>query len=303
MPWKSPHNRRLPPLDGPTLIMGVLNLTPDSFSDGGLFTGEKEALQRVETMIAEGAHVIDIGGESTRPGATQISVTEERCRVIPVIRAIRRAFPELPLSIDTFKAEVAREAIDAGVDIVNDIWGAKYGLDIADLKAWETAIEDVQSTAGLPPSPMATVVAEKQCPYIAMHNREKPEYDDFWTDLLFDLRVSLALLQGAGVPKSQIWLDPGFGFGKTVPHNLEVIKNLHRLNKLGHPLLVGTSRKSTLGKVLNRPVNQRLEGTAATAVWSIAEGCKMVRVHDVAEIVPFAMMADAVRAGLGYPSQ
>lgn len=263
--------------------MGILNVTPDSFSDGGLATSVEAATAWTAEMVQAGVDIIDIGGESTRPGAAVVSEVDEKERVLPVIRAIRERWPDLALSIDTYKAAVAEAAIKAGADVVNDVWGLAHGADAATDR-----------------SPMAEVVARLGCPIIAMHNRPNRDYDDFWTDLLTDLQTSLNRAKRAGIPDHQIWLDPGFGFGKDLVHNLEVIRDLGRIVRLGHPVLVGTSRKSTIGKVLNREVADRLDGTAATVVWSIQQGCAMVRVHDVGAMRPFVQMADAIKAGLNY---
>lgn len=281
--WQSPHGRPLPGPGARTLIMGILNVTPDSFSDGGLATSVDAAKAWTAEMVGAGVDMIDIGGESTRPGAELVSAAEEQARVLPVIRAIRARWPDLPLSIDTYKAAVAEAAIEAGADVVNDVWGLAHGVEPA---------------TGA--SPMAECVARLGCPVIAMHNRTNRDYGDFWADLLADFQTALDRAKRAGIPAHQIWLDPGFGFAKDVPHNLEVIRHLDRIVQLGYPVLVGTSRKSTIGKVLNREVGDRLDGTAASVVWSIQQGCAMVRVHDVAAMRPYVQMADAIKAGLNY---
>ncbi len=299
--WESPHGRRLPAPGERTLIMGVLNATPDSFSDGGRHLDPERAAARAGQMIEEGADILDIGGESTRPGARPVEASEELKRVLPLLRILRQRYPETPLSIDTYKAEVARAAVEHGADMINDIRGLTYGLDDETRLAWRRSVEREQSPGDLPPSPMALAAAALACPVILMHNRTAPDYDDFWHDLLIDLRTGLALARQAGVASRQIWLDPGFGFGKKPRHNLEVLKRLDRLTSLGFPVLLGTSRKSTLGLLLDRPVENRLEGTAATTVWGIARGCHMVRVHDVAEIRPYVVTADAIRKGLEFP--
>jgi len=263
--------------------MGILNTTPDSFSDGGAWLEVGSAVHHAHSMAAEGADIIDVGGESTRPGSTTISAEEEIARVVPVIRRLKRELPHIPLSIDTYKAEVADAAIEAGADMINDVWGLKHALS-------QTA----------PQSPMAAVAARRKCPAILMHNRKTRTYRDFWPEILEDLEASIALAREAGVEDRQIWLDPGFGFGKEPPHNLEVLKHLDRIVDLGFPVLLGTSRKSTLGLVLERTVDQRLEGTAATSVWGISRGCGMIRVHDVAQMRVFTRMADAIRQGIYY---
>lgn len=276
--------------------MGIMNVTPDSFSDGGELKDVPAVLERAGAMLAAGADVLDIGGESTRPGASPVGEGEELSRILPTLRALRSRWPEVPLSIDTFKPRVAEVAVKAGVDIVNDIWGLTHGFD-GDTRA--AAIKAMATPApALPHSAMATTLARLGCPVILMHNRPDRGYADFWPDLLTDLRLSVALARQAGVAAEQIWLDPGFGFAKTPAQNLETIKRLDRIVALGHPVMVGTSRKSTLGKVLGAPVDDRMEGTGATSVWAIERGCAMIRVHDVAVMKRFALLADALKAGL-----
>ncbi len=298
--WTSPHGRELPRVGQRTLLMGILNVTPDSFSDGGKFTGQAQALWQVERMLSAGVDVVDIGGESTRPGATHVNTHEELARVLPVIEAIRSEFTRLPLSIDTYKADVARRAVEAGADMINDIWGARYGLEPAVQNAWLTAVEQGAATDALPVSPMARIAAELQCPIFLMHNRALPQYRDFWHDVLLDMRVCLGLARQAGVPDHQLWIDPGFGFGKTPPHNLEVLRGLDKLVALGYPVLLGTSRKSTIGLVLDQPVDKREGGTQTTHAWGIAKGCHMVRAHDVELARDTVRMADAIASGLTY---
>lgn len=297
IPWSSPHGTPLPPVGDRTLVMGILNVTPDSFSDGGTWFDAGAAVRQARQLVKEGADVIDVGGESTRPNAAPVSADEEIARIVPVIRQLRRELPTVPISIDTYKAEVAAVAIEAGADMINDVWGFKHGLDDDALRRWSDA---AAASSFLPPSPMATVAAEKNCPAFLMHNRRERVYADFWPEILADLRTSISLALAAGMPKHQIWIDPGFGFGKKPQHNLEALKHLDRFTALGHPILLGTSRKSTIGLVLDRPVDQRLEGSAATVVWGIAKGCAMVRVHDVAATLPFIQMADAIRKGLAF---
>ncbi len=298
--WQSPHGRPLPPLGPRTLIMGVLNVTPDSFSDGGELVSPQSIIERAGQMIEAGADVLDLGGESTRPGAAAVSAAAELGRVLPAIAALRRSWPSVPLSIDTYKAEVAAAAIAAGADLINDIWGCTHGLTSAERNAWQAAAR----ATGQPPLPCASAMAETaarlRCPIILMHNRPDRDYRNFWADLTLDFRLGLALAHDAGVEDRQIWLDPGFGFAKEPRHNLEVLKHLQRVVALGHPVLVGTSRKSTIGKVLGTAVDRRLEGTGATVVWAIQQGARMIRVHDVAEMVRFARMADAINAGLAF---
>jgi dihydropteroate synthase len=288
--WTSPHGRPLPAPGGRTLVMGVLNVTPDSFSDGGQFPTTAALIEHARVLLAEGADILDLGAESTRPDAAPIDAATELARVLPALAALRENFPDAPISIDTYKAGVAEAAIRAGADIVNDIWGGAHGFSAAQRRA-----------APPPRSPMAEVVARLHCPIILMHNRPDRNYTDFWADVLGDLQFSLALAQAAGVPARQIWLDPGFGFAKDAAQNLEGLKNLHRIVALGRPVLLGTSRKSTLGKVLGgAPAHDRLEGTAATLVWGIQQGCAMVRLHEIAPLQRFITMADAVKAGKNW---
>lgn len=300
--WQSPHGRTLPAPGGRTLVMGVLNLTPDSFSDGGRLTSVQAVLDRAGAMLAAGADVLDVGGESTRPDAVAVTVAEECDRVLPSLEALRRSFPTAPISIDTYKSEVAGVAVRAGADIVNDIWGGLHGVSAGARRDWAAAARDGSTLPEPPYSPMAETVAALRCPVILMHNRPDRDYGDFWEDLQLDLRLSLAAVEAAGVPAHQIWVDPGFGFAKDPPHNLEVLKNLSRIVALGRPVLLGTSRKSTIGLVLGVAVDDRLEGTGATLVWGIGQGCHMVRVHDVAPMMRFVRMADAIRAGLAWKS-
>jgi dihydropteroate synthase len=298
--WQSPHGRPLPAPGGRTLIMGVLNLTPDSFSDGGQLSSVQAVVDRAGGMLAAGADVLDVGGESTRPGAAPVSADVECSRVLPAVAALRRTFPSAPLSIDTYKAPVADAVVRAGADIVNDIWGCLHGLTAAERRSGAEAMQRGLSLPSLPRSPLAEAVAALRCPLILMHNRPDRTYNDFWADLLLDLRLSIAVARSAGVPANQLWLDPGFGFAKEPKHNLEVLKHLDRIVALGHPVLLGTSRKSTIGLVLGAPVDDRLDGTGATLVWGIRQGCHMVRVHDVAPMLRFVRMADAIRAGLAW---
>lgn len=257
------------PLGERTLIMGILNVTPDSFSDGGKFYSLEDALSQAIRMVEEGADIIDIGGESARPGATPISAEEEWSRVAPVIRELLRRV-NVPLSIDTYKASVARAALEAGVHMVNDIWGLKADPE------------------------MASVVAEFNVPVCLMHNRKIPEYEDLISDMLDDLRESVDLARKAGVKDDNIILDPGIGFAKNLEENLEVMRRLQDFKSLGYPLLLGTSRKSMIGKTLDLPVDQRVEGTAATVAYGIAEGVEIIRVHDVQVMARVARMTDAM---------
>jgi dihydropteroate synthase len=298
--WFSPHGRPLPAPGGRTLVMGVLNVTPDSFSDGGELPSSQAAVDRAGEMLAAGADVLDLGGESTRPGGAAVSAAEECDRVLPALAAVRQAFPGAAISIDTYKAAVAGAAVRAGADIVNDIWGGLHGFAANERRRWSGGLQRGDFLPALPRSAMAETVAALHCPIILMHNRPNPNYGDFWAEVLLDLRLSLAVARAAGVPDHQIWLDPGFGFAKDPPHNLEVLRHLDRIVALGHPVLLGTSRKSTIGLVLGAPVNERLDGTGATLVWGIQQGCQMVRVHDVAPMLRFIRMADAIKAGLAW---
>lgn len=256
--------------DRHTYIMGILNTTPDSFSDGGKYNHLDAALRHAEEMIREGADILDIGGESTRPGHTQISDEEEISRTAPVIEAIRKRF-DIPLSIDTYKAAVARCALEAGADLVNDIWGLKY-----DPK-------------------MAETIQEFHASCCLMHNRMEPDYQDFFPDFLDDLRTCIQIAKGAGIPDDRILLDPGVGFGKTYEMNLAVIRDLKRMQILGYPILLGTSRKSVIGLTLDLPSDEREEGTLATTVHGMLNGCSFVRVHDVRANVRAIRMTEAIR--------
>jgi len=280
--------------------MGVLNVTPDSFSDGGRLLSPQAVVDLAGAMIAEGADVLDLGGESTRPGGAPVSAAEECERVLPALQALRRAFPGAPVSIDTYKATVAAAAVRAGADIVNDVWGCLHGWTADERRYASESMQRGESPASWRHSPMVETMAALRCPVILMHNRPDRDYGDFWTDLMLDLRLSLAVARTAGVQDNQIWLDPGFGFAKSPLHNLEVLKRLDRIVALGRPVLLGTSRKSTIGLVLGAPVDDRLDGTAATIVWGIQQGCQMVRVHDVAAMLRFVRVADAIRAGLDW---
>lgn len=252
-----------------TIIMGILNATPDSFSDGGSFDRVDEAVKRAIEMVEEGADIIDIGGESTRPGARFIPAEEEIERVVPVIKAISKEV-NVPISIDTYKADVAREALAAGAHIINDVWGAKADAN------------------------MKLVAAETKAPIILMHNREDRNYQSFFRDVMNDLYESISLVKDAGVSDEQIILDPGIGFAKNVQLNLEMMRHLHKLVAIGYPVLLGTSRKSMIGAVLDLPVHERMEGTGATVCYGIQQGCQIVRVHDVKEISRMAKMMDAM---------
>jgi len=260
------------PLGERTLVMGILNVTPDSFSDGGRFVDLEQAVEQARQMVEAGADVIDIGGESTRPGSEPVDATEELDRVLPIIRALSTEL-QVPLSIDTYKAEVADRAIQAGAHIINDIWGAKRDRH------------------------MAEVAARHQVPIILMHNREERNYQHFFANFVKDLRESVQIALQAGVRHDQIILDPGIGFAKSLEQNLETMRRLDDLVGLGFPVLLATSRKSMIGHVLNLPVDERMEGTAATVALGVAKGCHMVRVHDVKEMKRVTTMMDAMVKG------
>ena len=239
-----------------TYIMGILNVTPDSFSDGGRYDTIDAALFHARQMVKEGADILDIGGESTRPGHIQITAAEETGRVVPVIERLKQEF-DIPLSIDTYKSTVAEAALAAGADLVNDIWGLKYD------------------------EKMASVIAKSGAACCLMHNREKAEYDDFAADFLEDMRGCVALAGRAGIRHDKIILDPGVGFGKTYEMNLEIINQLELLHQFDLPILLGTSRKSVIGLTLDLPADQREEGTLVTTVYAVQKGCAFVRIHDV----------------------
>jgi dihydropteroate synthase len=252
-----------------TYIMGILNVTPDSFSDGGQFNHLNNAISHARELVANGADIIDIGGESTRPGAEKVSEEEELQRIIPVVTAIAKE-ELVPISIDTYKAEVAKQAIEAGAAIINDIWGAK-----ADPK-------------------MAAVAAYYNTPIVLMHNRDNKNYLNLLDDIKTDLRESITIAKQAGVQDNQIIIDPGIGFAKDYEHNLEVMRHLDQIVALGYPVLLGTSRKRFIGHALDLPVEERIEGTIASICLGIERGCGIVRVHDVLEVKRAAAMMDAM---------
>lgn len=252
-----------------TFVMGILNVTPDSFSDGGQFNSIEKAIAQAKKMVADGAKIIDVGGESTRPGYTRISDEEEIARVVPVIEALVKEVPAI-ISIDTYKSNVARAAIHAGAHMINDIWGAKA---------------DPQ---------MAQVAAELNVPIILMHNRDNDVYGDYFTDFLQDMKESIESVQKAGVPAEHILLDPGIGFVKNLAQSIETMQRLDELVALGYPVLLATSRKRLIGAVLDLPVTERVEGTAATCAFGVQKGCHLMRVHDVKEIARTVKMMDAL---------
>ena len=252
-----------------TYIMGILNVTPDSFSDGGKFNQMDAALYHAEEMIRDGADIIDVGGESTRPGHTVISDDEEISRVAPVIEAIKSRF-DIPVSIDTYKGKVTEAALKAGADLVNDIWGFKFDHKVAELTAQYGAA----------------------C--CLMHNRSEPTYQDYLNDVVADLKECVRIAKDVGISDDKIILDPGVGFGKTYQMNLEIINHVDVLHSLGFPILLGTSRKSVIGQTLNLPTDQRVEGTLATTVVGVLKGCAFVRVHDIKENKRVIQMTEAI---------
>ena len=277
-----------------TFIMGIVNVTPDSFSGDGLLAdalptsndaadaGEPSdpiaaAVVQARSMVSEGADLLDVGGESTRPGHVEVAADDEIRRVVPVIEAIRRALPEVPLSVDTTKPVVAEAALAAGADLVNHVWGV--GEDDG----------------------IARVAAAHSVPLVLMHNRTEPRYDDLVAEVIADLAAAIERAVRAGVGQEQIIVDPGFGFGKTPEHNVAILASLGRLRVLGRPILLGTSRKSTLGRILDLPADQRVEATLATTALGIAAGVDMIRVHDVLANVRVARTADAIIRGTWRP--
>lgn len=264
-----------------TYVMGILNVTPDSFSDGGKWNGMDAALKHTEEMIRNGADIIDVGGESTRPGYVQISDQEEIDRVLPVICAIRERF-DVPISLDTYKPGVAEAGLSAGADLLNDIWGLKYGWN-KEQDGWH--------------SPMAEVIAKHQAACCLMHNRENTDYGDFFADMMQDMAETVRLAEEAGIRRDGILLDPGVGFAKSYENNLEAIRRAGELQKLGYPVLLGTSRKSVVGLTLDLPASERVEGTIVTTVYGVEQHCGFVRVHDVKENVRAIKMAEAIRDG------
>ena len=255
-----------------TYVMGIINATPDSFSGDGLDYNVETAVEQGLRFQAEGADIVDVGGESTRPGSAAVDAEEEMRRILPVIRGLASRL-DIPISVDTYKSEVARAATDAGASIINDVWGLKHDPD------------------------MAPLAAKEGVPVVLMHNQNGTDYADLVPDVMSGLRSSLSLALEAGVPIENVILDPGMGFGKTAEHNLEILRRLAEFKDLGRPLLVGMSRKRTIGYVLDAPVDDRVEGTAATVALSVANGADIVRVHDVKVMARVARMSDAVVRG------
>lgn len=261
-----------------TYIMGVLNITPNSFSDAGLYFDKSAAIERANQMVDEGSDIIDIGGESTRPGSEPISIEEELRRTIPVIEAIANKI-NVPISIDTYKSEVAKVALNAGASMVNDISGFRFDPR------------------------MPEVVSKYKVPVVIMHMRGRPQdmqqnpvYEALIPEIMDYFRIGIKIATGTGISEDKIIIDPGIGFGKTFDHNLEIINNLHEFTVLEKPILIGPSRKAFIGKILGDvPVAERLEGTAAVVAISIMNGANMIRVHDVKEMAKVAKVADAVK--------
>ena len=252
-----------------TYVMGILNVTPDSFSDGGKYNGMDQAMEHARQMVEDGADIIDVGGESTRPGHIMITDEEEIARVTPIIEKLKKEF-DVPISIDTYKSKVAEAAVQAGADFVNDIWGLKYDEKIAD------------------------VIAKHNVACCLMHNREKAEYNNFLDEFCEDMRGCLSIAKEAGIADDQIILDPGVGFGKNYEHNLTIIHHLERLCDMGYPVLLATSRKSCIGQALDLPTDQRVEGTMVTTVMGVLKGAAFVRVHDVKENLRAIRMTQAI---------
>ncbi len=259
-------------IQGHTYVMGILNVTPDSFSDGGRYQKLDQALYHVEEMITDGMDIVDVGGESTRPGYTPVTAEEEEERVIPVIEAVKSRF-NIPISLDTCKAAVAKAGIEAGVDLINDIWGLKFDPALAE------------------------VIANENIACCLMHNRKEAIYQNYMEEVLWDLEETLQIAHQAGIADDKIMLDPGVGFGKTYEHNLEIIDRMEMLHSLGYPLLLGASRKSVVGNALNLPKEERVEGTLVTSVFAVLKRAMFVRVHDVKENVRAIRMAEAIRDG------
>ncbi len=270
-----------------TYVMGILNVTPDSFSGDGLLADGRPgdghgtlspgAVERARAMAAAGADILDVGGESTRPGHAPVDASEESRRVVPVVAALRDALPDMPISIDTTKPAVAEAALAAGAHLVNDIWGV--------------AADDA----------LLRVAAAHDAPIVLMHNRAEAQYTNLVAEVVADLEAAIERALRAGVAWERILVDPGIGFGKTAEHNLALLHDLNALSVLGRPMLLGTSRKSTIGKVLDLPADERLEGTLATTALGIAAGADIVRVHDVLANVRAARMADAIIRQTWHP--
>ena len=252
-----------------TYVMGILNVTPDSFSDGSKYNTLDRALKHTEEMIKDGMDIVDVGGESTRPGYTMISDEDEISRVVPVVEKIKAEF-DIPISVDTYKSGVAKAAINAGADLINDIWGFKYDEN------------------------MAQVVKDGNVSCCLMHNRKEMDYTDYMNDVLNDLKESIAKAKAVGIDDNRICTDPGVGFAKTYEQNLEIINKLEMLNTLGYPVLLGTSKKSVIGLTLDLPSDERVEGTIATSVLAVVKNSLFVRVHNVKENKRAILMTEKI---------
>lgn len=256
--------------DGNTHVMGIINVTPDSFSDGGRFVTMDKVIERADQMVQQGAAIIDVGGESTRPGYTMISDEEEISRVVPAIEAIKARL-DVPISIDTYKSRVAEAAICAGADMINDIWGLQYDVN------------------------MVNMIKRYDASVTITHNRKSSEYNNYKEDIVNELKALCDYAESQGVAKEKIIIDPGFGFAKSIEQNLIAMNMLAEFKKLGYPVLIGTSRKSFIGNTLSLPVDERLEGTLATTALAVVSGMNFVRVHDVKENVRMIKMLESIR--------
>lgn len=256
-----------------TMVMGILNYTPDSFSDGGKWNRIDDALRHMEQMVRDGAQIIDVGAESTRPGSSAITADEEISRLELLLPRLAAECP-VPISIDTYKAETAKYALDAGVHIINDVWGLQYEAE---------------------PGKMADVAAAYGVPVVVMHNRDAADCADVMADMKAFFDGSAAIAAGAGMQHEQIIIDPGIGFGKTFEQNIYILQHLQELTRLPYPVLLGVSRKSCIGRILDLPVTERMEGTGAACVAAVLAGCAIVRVHDVKPIARMCRVADALR--------
>lgn len=313
--WSSPHGRALPCPEIRTLIMGVLNITPNSFSGDGLLGRRQTAVDQTDAMINAGIDILDIGGVPTRPPFSEkveqekpgkdnfpvhhsysytVSEDEEMERILPIIEAVRKKHPQLPISADTTRARVAKACIEAGADIIND----QKAL-LKDINEEELNVLKEGKTPSIE-SPMGAMIKELQCSVILMHNRNETSYKDFWKEILADLTLSLSIAKTSGIQSEQIWVDPGFCFGKEVRHNLEMVKNIDRLHALGAPILLGASRKSTLGGVTGAPIDQRIAATITTTLWAQSKGVHMVRVHDAFENHQALQTFHAINQGINY---
>ena len=277
-------NRKFDFGQGHVSVMGILNVTPDSFSDGGRFHKQDEALRHVEEMILQGVDIIDVGGESTRPGYQEITVEEEINRVVSMVEEIKRRF-DIPVSVDTYKAPVMEAAFQAGADLANDIWGLKYDTFFAE--------EDRESVWDC--GTMAQIIAKYQAPVCIMHNRKEANYTDFLENVISDLKESVQIGLKAGIPKEQMILDPGIGFAKDYEQNLQILANLRKFQEFQMPLLLAASRKSVIGLTLELPAQEREEGTIVTSVLAGMNGWNFVRVHDVEKNVRALKMLEKIQ--------